>query len=55
MESGRAYGEYYGDGGEDIATGNRALDEATAHKFLLEAGGDKAKARQLATAAGYTY
>lgn len=40
------------DGG---SSGAKPLDEATARQFLQQAGGDKAKARELAKAAGYTF
>ncbi len=36
-------------------TAGKALDKATAAQFLKQAGGDKAKARELAKAAGYTF
>jgi hypothetical protein len=40
--------------GNDVKQGKK-LDQATAIEFLRQAGGDKAKARQLAAAAGYTF
>lgn len=39
----------------DGASAGKSLDEATARQFLQRAGGDKAKARELAKAAGYTF
>lgn len=47
-----------GAGGQSIppaVPGGRQLDDATAQQFLKQAGGDKAKARQLAKDAGYTF
>jgi hypothetical protein len=41
-------------GGQQPAAG-KAVDEARAAQFLNQAGGDKAKARELAKAAGYTF
>jgi len=42
-------------GGMGGAAGGKKLDQGTAMQFLRQAGGDKAKARQLAKQAGYNF
>lgn len=44
-----------GGGGPPSTGGPKPLDDATAKQYLTKAGGDKAKARQLAKADGYTF